>query len=106
MDLIEKTPPVPLRDRPVGANTPLDHQILAVLGRDGGSCRPGEIAAAVGEDPQRVSARLRKLVTRKLVIKTAEPGAPARGPGAFLYGLPPHTEQGTAARSWSSPQQF
>lgn len=83
--LIVKAPPAPVSDRPPVPTTAMDKAILRVLTESGQPCRPGDIAKTLDATPREVSARLGILVHKNLINRHAKPGAPRRGPGAFLY---------------------
>lgn len=85
-ELIEKEPPPRPGEGPPPV-TALDRRILDALA-ESDLCRTGEISIAVEELPYRVSARLRLMADRGLVLKIPVPDGPRRGPGAFTYRLP------------------
>ncbi len=83
--LIAKAPPPLYSERTPAATTELDQVIMGVLEEIDSPCRPSHLAELANASPRRVSARLGVLVKRGLILRTAEPGGPQRGPGAFLY---------------------
>lgn len=85
IELVARELTKPVHDQP---STPLDYQILEVLGQSEKTWRPGEIAQRIDTHHKKISARLKVLTDRELVIRLPVPGGPQRGPGAFLYRLP------------------
>lgn len=102
MELLQRKPPVPLEERFVRPNTPLDHQILRVM-VDGLDRRqewtPHQLIRATGARDRDVWRRLGLLTQRGLVKRNQVPFGPNRGPGSFTYSVTERTKSAITAES-------